>query len=129
MGNYSMSTGQVLSGIGGSTISGILGAGGGIGGAGGSGAGGAGGGGKSSIQSALNSLVAQRDDLLIQAEIFKTQTGLLQPSALQNFRANEAKFNITVNGAIDAESTARQIVSILNDSTARGTLGAGAFDR
>jgi hypothetical protein len=129
MGNYSMSTGQVLSGIGGSTISGILGAGGGIGGAGGTGAGGAGGGGKSSIQSALNSLVAQRNDLLIQAEIFKTQAGLLQPSALQNFRANEAKFNITVNGAIDAESTARQIVSILNDSTARGTLGAGAFDR
>ena len=36
---------------------------------------------------------------------------------------------ITVNGAIDSESTARQIVEILNDSSARGTLGAGAFDR
>lgn len=33
--------------------------------------------------------------------------------------------NITVNGAIDSESTARQIVSILNDSSARGTLGGG----
>lgn len=32
--------------------------------------------------------------------------------------------NITVNGAIDSESTARQIVEILNDSSARGTLGA-----
>jgi phage-related protein len=35
--------------------------------------------------------------------------------------------NITVNGAIDSESTARQIVSILNDSQARGTLGSAAF--
>lgn len=35
--------------------------------------------------------------------------------------------NITVNGAIDSESTARQIVTILNDSSARGTLGALAF--
>jgi phage-related protein len=35
--------------------------------------------------------------------------------------------NITVNGAIDPESTARQIVSILNDSSARGTLGSAAF--
>jgi len=32
--------------------------------------------------------------------------------------------NITVNGAIDSESTARQIVEILNDSASRGTLGA-----
>ena len=35
--------------------------------------------------------------------------------------------NITVNGAIDSESTARQIVRILNDSSARGTLGSAAF--
>ena len=35
--------------------------------------------------------------------------------------------NITVNGAIDSESTARQIVNVLNQSTYRGTLGAGAF--
>jgi hypothetical protein len=35
--------------------------------------------------------------------------------------------NITVNGAIDSESAARQIVSILNDSSARGTLGNAAF--
>jgi hypothetical protein len=35
--------------------------------------------------------------------------------------------NITVNGAIDSESAARQIVSILNDSNARGTLGSAAF--
>lgn len=35
--------------------------------------------------------------------------------------------NITVNGAIDSESAARQIVDVLNQSTYRGTLGAGAF--
>ena len=53
--------------------------------------------------------------------------------AYGSFRLGEAKsmqqYNITVNGAIDSESTARQIVEILNDSSARGTLGAGAFDR
>jgi hypothetical protein len=38
-----------------------------------------------------------------------------------------ATINLTVNGAIDSESTARQIVSILNDSQARGTLGSLAF--
>jgi hypothetical protein len=38
-----------------------------------------------------------------------------------------ATINLTVNGAIDSESTARQIVSILNDSSARGTLGSLAF--
>jgi phage-related protein len=35
--------------------------------------------------------------------------------------------NITVNGAIDSESTARQIVGLLNDSAARGTLGGSAL--
>ena len=35
--------------------------------------------------------------------------------------------NITVNGAIDPESTARQIITLLNNSSYRGTLGAGAF--
>lgn len=35
--------------------------------------------------------------------------------------------NLTVNGAIDTESTARQIISILNDSSARGTLGAAGL--
>jgi hypothetical protein len=38
-----------------------------------------------------------------------------------------ATINLTVNGAIDGESTARQIVTILNDSFARGTLGAAGF--
>lgn len=33
--------------------------------------------------------------------------------------------NLTVNGAIDAEGTARTIIDVLNRSSARGTLGAG----
>ena len=36
-------------------------------------------------------------------------------------------FNITVNGAIDSESTARQIIDLLNQSQARGTGGAAAL--
>ena len=36
-------------------------------------------------------------------------------------------YNVTVNGAMDSESTARQIVTLLNDSQARGTLGASGF--
>jgi hypothetical protein len=39
----------------------------------------------------------------------------------------DANISITVNGAIDPESTARQIVSILNDSSYRGTGGASAL--
>jgi hypothetical protein len=33
--------------------------------------------------------------------------------------------NVTVNGAIDAEGTARTIIDVLNRSSSRGTLGAG----
>jgi hypothetical protein len=36
-------------------------------------------------------------------------------------------FNITVNGAIDAEGTARTIVNVLNNSFYRGTGGATAL--
>jgi hypothetical protein len=63
-------------------------------------------------------------------QLLGVQPGSFNPGS---FRMGEARtmeqYNITVNGAIDSESTARQIVEILNDSSARGTLGAGAFDR
>jgi phage-related protein len=49
------------------------------------------------------------------------------PSVPRYSYAGAGTTNITVNGAIDSESTARQIVSILNDSSARGTLGSLAF--
>ena len=42
-------------------------------------------------------------------------------------RNSRPNVNLTVNGAIDPESTARQIVNLLNDSFYRGTGGAGAL--
>jgi hypothetical protein len=48
---------------------------------------------------------------------------LQTPSLPRYIYASTGSTNITVNGAIDSESTARQIVTILNDSSARGTLG------
>jgi phage-related protein len=44
-----------------------------------------------------------------------------------NYNPNAGTTNITVNGAIDPESTARQIVGLLNDSSARGTVGASGL--
>lgn len=49
------------------------------------------------------------------------------PSTGLNYNPNAGTTNITVNGAIDAESTARQIVGLLNDSNARGTLGSAGL--
>lgn len=49
------------------------------------------------------------------------------PSTGLNYNPNSGTTNITVNGAIDPESTARQIVSLLNDSSARGTNGASGL--
>lgn len=86
--------------------------------------------GNSSVQKALDALIAQRDDLVIKAEIIKTQMGLVQPSPLQNFRASEqaggggTTINLTVNGAFDPEGTSRTIVDTLNNSFYRGTGGA-----
>lgn len=49
------------------------------------------------------------------------------PSTGLNYNPNAGSTNITVNGAIDPESTARQIVGLLNDSNARGTLGSAGL--
>ena len=49
------------------------------------------------------------------------------PAEKPRFIYASSPTNITVNGAIDSESTARQIVSILNDSSARGTLGGSGL--
>jgi hypothetical protein len=52
------------------------------------------------------------------------------PSAsIPKISVPSSQMNITVNGAIDPEGTARTIVNVLNNSAARGTLGAGAFSR
>lgn len=49
------------------------------------------------------------------------------PSMPRYIAASTGNTSITVNGAIDSESTARQIVSLLNDSSARGTLGGSGL--
>lgn len=53
--------------------------------------------------------------------------GLSVPSAAGMSATQMVNNNITVNGAIDTEGTARTIVNVLNQSSARGTLGAGAL--
>jgi hypothetical protein len=55
------------------------------------------------------------------AELFvPNSSGTIVP----NSAMGGSTINITVNGAIDAEGTARTIVDVLNRSNARGTLGA-----
>jgi hypothetical protein len=49
------------------------------------------------------------------------------PTVPRYIYASTGSTNITVNGAIDSESTARQIVGLLNDSSARGTLGGSGL--
>ena len=111
------------------------GAGSGSGASSGTGAGTSGGGssgGGSANQRALDKLTADAAKL---GDLVDQLMGVQKPDPFGygTFRMGEAKslqqYNITVNGAIDSESTARQIVEIINDSSARGTLGAGAFDR
>jgi phage-related protein len=52
---------------------------------------------------------------------------LQTPTLPRYIAASTGTTNITVNGAIDSESTARQIVGLLNDSSARGTLGGSGL--
>jgi phage-related protein len=59
-------------------------------------------------------------------ELFVPNTsGKIIPNGGSGGRGNT--INLTVNGAIDAEGTARTIIDVLNRSTSRGTLGAGQF--
>ena len=58
------------------------------------------------------------------AELFTpSQSGTITP----NNRLGGNTINITVNGAIDSEGTARQIINVLNNSFYRGTSGAAAL--
>jgi hypothetical protein len=50
-------------------------------------------------------------------------TGRIVPNGM----GGGTTINLTVNGAIDAEGTARTIIDVLNRSQARGTLGSAAF--
>jgi hypothetical protein len=98
-------------------------------------AGGGGGGGKGATAANKAALARLEADAAKLGDLVDQLMGVqrVDPFGYGTFRMGEEKslqqYNITVNGAIDSESTARQIVEILNDSSARGTLGAGAFDR
>jgi hypothetical protein len=98
-------------------------------------AGGAGGGGKGATAANKAALARLEADAAKLGDLVDQLMGVqkVDPFSYGSFRMGEARtmeqYNITVNGAIDSESTARQIVELLNDSSARGTLGAGAFDR
>jgi len=54
-----------------------------------------------------------------------TSTAL--PGVMSGSSVGSGTTNITVNGAIDPEGTARTIVNVLNQSSYRGTLGAAGF--
>jgi hypothetical protein len=58
-----------------------------------------------------------------------TTPSITRTPTLPKVTVPSSQTNITVNGAIDPEGTARTIVNVLNNSAARGTLGAGAFAR
>ena len=78
--------------------------------------------------SAANAALDAANLASVKADAFLTP----DPSVLGNrssalTRTEGNIYNVTVNGAIDSESTARQIVTLLNDSQARGTLGASGL--
>ena len=54
-----------------------------------------------------------------------TSTAL--PGVMAGSSVGSGSINLTVNGAIDPEGTARTIVNVLNQSSYRGTLGAAGF--
>lgn len=69
--------------------------------------------------------IAQLNQLTEEFRILENQASFLTGSS--GFQAKSPTINnytVNVSGALDSESTARQIVEVLNDSAARGTLGA-----
>jgi hypothetical protein len=74
-----------------------------------------------SVTSGTPYLVGERG-----AELFVPQAnGMIVPN--NALGGGGTTINLTVNGAIDSEGTARQIIALLNNSYYRGTSGAGAL--
>jgi hypothetical protein len=78
----------------------------------------------------------QLDALVKQFDVLSRQADALTAAAPYGAQASSSgmlglptgtTINLTVNGAIDSEGTARTVVNTLNDSFYRGTLGAGAL--
>ena len=82
---------------------------------------------KSAGLAQLNALTKQMDVLSRQADALVGQAAV-GTFDVGSFRRAEAQsmatYNITVNGAIDSEGTARTVVNTINDSFYRGTGGA-----
>ena len=88
---------------------------------GGTGGGGTGGGG---VQTASKIAAKAAETFTTGALTPYVGAGFSMAQALQN---SQPTINLTVNGAIDSEGTARTIVETLNDSYYRGTGGAGSL--
>ena len=148
VGNFQMSTGSVLSTGGGVTNGGTTG--GGLTGGGTTGGGLTGGGssgGSTSIATVAKKVTKVVDDVAGAFDDFTSGTTTLagvMAASNQPFRlgtsgvntntlagimaaSNAPTINLTVNGAIDAEGTARTIVDTLNNSYYRGTGGASTL--
>ena len=94
----------------------------------GGGAGTGGGSGMSTITQSAKSNAAAVAKISDSADATGTSfsTALTQSAAIRRAElATGSTINVTVNGAIDSEGTARTIVNTLNDSFYRGTGGAG----
>jgi hypothetical protein len=73
--------------------------------------------------------LAQLDQLTKEFNVLEAQANSLTASAaFQSKPATINNYTVTVTGAIDTESVSRQVVEIMNDSAARGTIGAGKFN-
>jgi hypothetical protein len=80
--------------------------------------------GRKAGQTQFDKLVQEFDVLSAQADrLVANQTSAAAPPFLTNYY-------VEFNGIVgDPEGVKRQLVDLMNDSNARGTLGAGAFDR
>ena len=80
---------------------------------------------------AKNALLPGKDTPLLsypQGTVFNPTPSTAIPGLMSGSTVGTGTtINLTVNGALDSESAARQIVTILNNSSARGTLGSAAF--
>jgi hypothetical protein len=78
---------------------------------------------------AMQAAILRREELKAETERLrnKRESDAAARLAATGGLSTAERINITVNGAIDAEGTARTIVNVLNDSFYRGTGGAGAL--
>jgi hypothetical protein len=78
---------------------------------------------------AMQAAILRREQLKDETERLRAQREAAAAARLEatGGLSTAERINITVNGAIDAEGTARTIVNVLNDSFYRGTGGAGAL--